>query len=157
GAVLLLRVEPERGVERREEVARRDRVLGVLAALGVGLADDGAAADPGAGEEDAEAVRPVVAAVADVHARRASELARGADERRAQEVPRAQVGDQRRERRIEDRPEALVRREVVGVRVPAVEDDLDAARAALDEPARREAAAAERRLAVAPPALDRLL
>ena len=121
---------------------------GSLSALGIGLADRQAAADAAAGQGQAEAVRPVVAAAQRVDLRRPAELAAAQDDRPLEQLPPRQVAQQRGERRVEHLGARLVDLVVVDVRVPAAERDLDAAHADLDEPARGQAAAAEGRVAV---------
>ena len=80
GREVLLPVDAERLEHRRVQVGDGLLVLRLLAAFGVGLADDQAAADAAAGEGDAEAVRPVVAAAERVELRRAAELADAEDD-----------------------------------------------------------------------------
>ena len=67
---------------------------------------------------------------------------------RSSSFRRDQVAQQRGERRVEHLDARLVDLVVVDVGVPAVERDLDAAHADLDQPACGQAAAAERRVAV---------
>ena len=67
---------------------------------------------------------------------------------RSSEFRAIQVAQQRGERRVEDLARAPVDLVVIDMSIPTAERDLDAAHADLDQPARGEAAAAERRIAV---------
>ena len=109
---------------------------------------DQAAADPAAGQGEAEAGGPVVPAAGQVDLGRAAELAAAEDDRPLEQLSLLQVAQERGEGRVEDldlRPVDLV---VVDVRIPAIERDLDAAHADFDQPPGGQAAAAERRVAV---------
>ena len=88
-----------------------------------------------------------VAALLDL--RRAAELAHPHDQRRVEQAAVLQVGHQRRPGGVERRAEGLHLVEVVLVRVPAAEGDLDEGHVALDQAAGQEAALAELVAAVA--------
>ena len=101
--VLLGRVETdglEHGGVKVGDVGGVDRVLDPL---GVGRADDPAAPDAAAGERDAEAIGPVVAAVERVDLGRSAELARAEDDGPIELAALFQVADQGGEGRVEDR------------------------------------------------------
>ena len=67
---------------------------GVLDALGVGLADGQAAADAAAGQGQAEAVGPVVAAAERVDLGRPAELAAAEDDRPVEQLAALEVAEQ---------------------------------------------------------------
>ncbi len=149
GDVLLGRVEAQRGQDGRVHVLDRGRTDGVLESLGIGLADRQAAAEAAAGQGQAESARPVVAAARRVDLGSAAELAAAEDDGALEQVPprsgRAASAANAGSRTLASR---LVNLVVIDVSIPAVERDLDAAHADLDEPACGQAAAAEGSIAV---------
>src|SRR5688572_6121597 len=165
---LHLGVDPERVVDRGEELLRMDRRFDRRGAVLVGLPVDPAARDAGSGHERRVAVRPVVAAVLRVRVARGAhaepggpaELADRDEEGVLEEAARLEIREERGERTVElGAVEVAEGPEVGGVGVPridlgvAVRDrgpvHLDEARAGLDEPPREEATLPERVAAVA--------
>ena len=142
------RVQPEERRHRREEIGHRRWRARHAGAVFVGRASNDATANAAAGKRSAPCVGPVVAPVVGVDARRAPEFAHTRHERRPEAAATTEVTQQRGERRVQDghlRPGPV---EVVLVRVPPVEHDLDELHAALDEPACHETPATEVRIAV---------
>ena len=96
------------------------RLDGVLEAFGVGLAQDGAAADRAAGQREAEAGGPVVSAAAQVDLGRAAELAAADDDRALEQLALLQVAQEGGEGRVEDLDLRAMDLVVGDVGIPAV-------------------------------------
>src|SRR5262249_33947131 len=160
GLVLLVVVDAEHAADGGEEVERGDGALGDGGRFGVGAADDLAAADAAAEHDARPGPRIVVAAglgAALIDPRRTAELAHPDHQRRIQEAAFTQVGDELAHRRIDLTGKLRHASEVVLVRVPAAEADLDEGDAGFDEAAGQEAAVGEAARAVARARLLRLV
>src|SRR5262245_37302976 len=90
----LLIVDAETVQDRGVNVADVHRVRGVRLAFGIGFANDLPPAQAAAGEGDAKAVRPVIAAAQAVDPRRAAELTHAQYDRLAEPVALLQIADQ---------------------------------------------------------------
>src|SRR5260370_20794389 len=99
----------------------------------------------------------MITAVVDVDVRRPAEPAGPDDDRRVEQAPLFEIAKQRSRAGIEHGHEPLRSLEIVLVRVPAVERDLDEWNADLYEPARHEAPAPEVVIAVRGAHLFRLV
>src|SRR5262249_35427415 len=152
-------------VDRRQQLARVNRVLQRSGTGLVRLAPDEAALDAGAGDDAGVAVRPVIATVvlalvaarADAALRAASELAYRHHQRLSPQAALLGLGDELRQAGVAHRVRLVLHPlGQAGVDVQAVivgvgalrPDHLDEARAGLDKPAGQQAALAERVLAV---------
>ena len=105
---------------------------GILGPLGIGRANHLAAAQAAAGNGQAEAGGPVVAAGEGVDLRRPAELAAAENDCPVEQLVARQVAEQGGKRRIELLDELAVNLMVVDVGIPAVERHFDAAHACLD-------------------------
>ena len=118
-----------------DQVHHADGMVNDVDAVFVGGADDLAVFHAAAADHDRPASRPVIAARVLIDPRRAAELTHPDDRGRLEQPAVGQVGDQRRHALVELGEKPLRQRvEIVGVRVPAVERDLDIGHAAFDEP-----------------------
>src|SRR6185369_6844635 len=120
------------------QVLDRDGVALGLGAGGGRSPVDEAALDAAAGEDDAEDLGPVIAAVGGVDLRRATELGGDHDERGGQHAALVEVVDERGERLVERRELLLDAVLDVVVHVPAAIGERDEADTALDEAAGEE-------------------
>src|SRR5207247_134633 len=138
GHVLAVVVDAQRAADRGHEVEGGDRPFDDGGGLGVGAADDLAAADAGARHHAAPRTRIVIAArlgAAGVDPWRAAELAHPDDQRVVEQPAVLQILDQAAHGRIDLAGELADAFEVVLVRVPAAEGDLDELDAGLDQAA----------------------
>ena len=140
---------PSAVADRGEQIGHGDRPLFHRHAVLAGLADDLPALDAAAAQDDAPGVGEMVAALARVDDRRAAELAHPHHQRGFEQAALFRSAIRVAQAGIERLAELLHLLEVVVVRVPTAEDDLDERHAALHQAPGQQTALAEEIAAVA--------
>src|SRR5262249_21342679 len=132
-------VEAERGQEGGVQVGHFDRPFLDFRTLVIRGAEYLAALDATAGQNGAERLGPVVAAIVVVDYRGTAKLAEADHQRFVEPATLAQVVDQRGKGRVELTQQAPDDGEIVSVRVPAVQRHLHEAHAVLNQTASHQA------------------
>src|SRR5262245_15654850 len=141
--VLLVGIDAERVAGGAEEIVHGYGAILDGVATGVRRADDLAAFDAAAGHDRRECAREVVAAAVGIDAGRAAEFARPDDKRVVEHAATLEIGEERGERLVKLVGEGAGSVEVVLVRIPVAECNLDEGDAGFYKASSEEAALAE--------------